>query len=230
MNIDYIEKYWVGLMDGNGSIQINNCKNKNLKYRLVIKLKKNINNITMLEQIKEIIGGKVIIYKEDILWIVDNIKTIKTIMKIFNKYPPLTTRLQCQLKFMIECYNHNNIMIYLKDRNLKYNNQINLLRKDFILPEYFNSWLSGFIEVEGHFNINKNPSFSIGKNIDLYLIESIKSLFKARNKIYIRKDNYYILEIYNKEILIKIINHFQLFPLLGDKYNSLNKFSLEINK
>jgi hypothetical protein len=95
----------------------------------------------MLKQIKEVIGGTVRISatQEDILWVVDNKNTIKRIISIFETYPPLTTRLQCQLKFMTECYNHNNILSYLKERDLKYNDQINLLKKEFILPHYYNS-------------------------------------------------------------------------------------------
>jgi len=33
---DYVHKYWVGLMDGDGSIQVNHWRYKNLQYRLVI--------------------------------------------------------------------------------------------------------------------------------------------------------------------------------------------------
>ncbi len=33
---DYISKFWVGLMDGDGSIQVNHWRKKSLQYRLVI--------------------------------------------------------------------------------------------------------------------------------------------------------------------------------------------------
>ena len=34
----YIQQFWVGLMDGDGSIQVNHWRKKDLQYRLVIKL------------------------------------------------------------------------------------------------------------------------------------------------------------------------------------------------
>ena len=48
-------------------------------------------------------------------------------------------------------------------------------------------------------------------------------LFKINN-CYL--DNLY--EIYKKETLINIINHFNYYPLLGEKANSLQKFKLKI--
>ena len=39
LNNEYIKKFWVGLIDGDGSIQVNHWKKKSLQYRLVIKLK-----------------------------------------------------------------------------------------------------------------------------------------------------------------------------------------------
>jgi heme/copper-type cytochrome/quinol oxidase subunit 1 len=38
---EYIKKFWVGLMDGDGSIQVNHWNKKYLQYRIVIKLKYN---------------------------------------------------------------------------------------------------------------------------------------------------------------------------------------------
>ena len=147
---------------------------------------------------------------------------------------------------MVECYNHNCIITYLKERDFKFNNQINLLSKQFIFPYYYNSWLSGFIEAEGCFSLrkNNNHSFSIGQKTDKYLLESIKLYFDAKNMIReikaIDRSNilkyprelldFYLLEIYRKETLFKIIDHFNKFPLLGNKNDSFIKFCLEIKK
>jgi len=44
----YIPKFWVGLMDGDGSIQVNHWRKKDLQYRLVIKLRHCSENVEML--------------------------------------------------------------------------------------------------------------------------------------------------------------------------------------
>jgi hypothetical protein len=87
--------------------------------------------------------------------------------------------------------------------------------------------LSGFIESEGCFSIrkNNNDSFSIGQNDDIYLINAIKQFFEAKNEIRNPSRKFYSIEIYRKETLQKILNHFNNYPLLGEKAESLKKFS-----
>ena len=73
----YIQKFWVGLMDGDGSIQVNHCRYKYLQFRWVIKLKYCIENLTMLNLIKKHIGGNVkIINKNFIIWVLNDRKYI----------------------------------------------------------------------------------------------------------------------------------------------------------
>ena len=50
-NNEYIKMFWVGLMDGNGNIQINHFRKKSLQYRLIIKLNYNKLNYNMLIEI-----------------------------------------------------------------------------------------------------------------------------------------------------------------------------------
>jgi hypothetical protein len=46
-------------MDGNGSIQVNNRRNKSLEYRFIIKLNNSNLNYNMLIKIAKVIGGNV---------------------------------------------------------------------------------------------------------------------------------------------------------------------------
>jgi cytochrome c oxidase subunit 1 len=53
----YVEKFWVGLIDGDGSVQVNHWRRRSLQYRLVIKLKYTEANFEMLSFISSRIGG-----------------------------------------------------------------------------------------------------------------------------------------------------------------------------
>ena len=118
----YIQKFWVGLMDGDGSIQVNHWRFKSLQYRLIIKLKYCAENLTMLNLIASNIGGNVRIIgkNEYVIWVVNDRKQILKIITIFISYPPLTSRLRAQLAFMLECFERNNVEWYLSARDKKY--------------------------------------------------------------------------------------------------------------
>ena len=223
----YIRKFWVGLMDGNGSIQVNHWRYKSLQYRLVIKLKYNIENLSMLNLIKSHIGGNVKVIEDNkfILWSINDRKQIQRIIEIFVSYPPLTSRLKAQLAFMLKCFQQNNVIWYLNARSQKYlNPNLDIIKID---TNYFNAWFSGFLEAEGCFTIKQksnNHSFSINKINDKYILEIIKNHFDIKNEIRKINNKFWFIEIYRKLTLIKIINHCINYPLLGEKILSFTKF------
>ena len=230
---EYIKIFWVGLMDGNGSIQVNHWRKKSLQYRLIIKLSNIKSNYNMLIKIAKVIGGTVRITGKggDVIWVVNNKQEVKEIIKIYESYPPLTSRKFCQLAFLKTCLLDTSVETYLLNRNIKYNKQLTIIKSNFNsnYPSYFKEWLSGFIEAEGCFSIKKsnNHSFSIGQN-DFYLINTIKQYFEATNNIRNTNSKFYSIEIYKKEILLKIITHCTNYPLLGEKLESLKKFRLKL--
>jgi len=224
---NYVLKFWVGLMDGVGNIQINHFRNKNLQYRIVIKLKYCSENLSMLNLISNYIGGKIKIIKNNkfIIWDVNNRKQIQKFLKLFIKYPPLTTRLRAQLAFMLECFEQNNVKWYLNARNKKYfKNNVEIPNID---NSYFNEWLAGFIEAKGCFSVrttNNYHSFSIGITDDKYILDKIKSQFNITNQVRKIDDRLWYIEIYRKLTLINIINHCLKYPLLGENLLSFTKF------
>ena len=191
----------------------------------------------MLIKIAKVIGGSVRITGKgkDVIWVVNRKETIKEIIQIFDTYPLLTSKKRCQLEFLKTCLLDNSVDWYLSNRNSKYINQPAILKSDpfglernsFTLPNYFKGWLSGFIEAEGCFSIrkNNNHSFSIGQNDDLYLMNAIKQFLGATNIVRNPYQNFYFLEIYKKETLKRVINHFNGYPLLGEKAESFQKFN-----
>ena len=124
----------------------------------------------MLKTITKVIGGRVRISacKEDVIWVEDDKKRIVEIIKIFEKYPPITARKYCQLEFLKTCLKHNNVETYLKERDNKYFSANYNIFQINDLPSYFPSWLSGFIEAEGCFSITAKGvlSFSIAQKYE----------------------------------------------------------------
>jgi uncharacterized protein (DUF433 family) len=231
---EYIKMFWVGLMDGDGSIQVNHWREQSLQYRLIIKLSNIPSNYNMLINIAKVVGGTVRITGKgaDVIWVVNKKEEVEEIIKIYDTYPPLTSKKICQLIFLKSCLINTSVKTYLLNRKLKYNQQLTIIKSNsyFNPPIYFKGWLSGFIEAEGCFSLRKtnNHSFSIGQNDDIYLIEAIKQYFKVTNQIRNPYGKFYSLEVYKKETLLKIINHCINYPLLGEKLKSLNKFNKKL--
>jgi cytochrome c oxidase subunit 1 len=63
LDIDYIEKFFVGLLEGDGTIttNLNSNKSNSIIIRIVISLNNNISNLRMLNIIQTTIGGRVVI-------------------------------------------------------------------------------------------------------------------------------------------------------------------------
>lgn len=184
------DPFLVGLIDGDGSIQVNHWQRKLLQFRLVIKLDDKPLNFEMLSIIAEIYGGKTNRISEKktgksfVVWTVNNKKTFKnTIIPLLQEYKPLTTRVQLQFKFLLECMDNNNMEDYFNKRSTKYSNRSIIIpsAEEFTanLPVYFDKWLAGFVEAEGCFSSRKagNFSFSIAQKFDYYLIYAIRNFY-----------------------------------------------------
>lgn len=183
---DNLGPFVMGLIDGDGSLQVNHWRKKSLQFRLIIKLSYKPLNLEMLSLIAQTYGGMVSIDKKNnyVLWVVNNKNTfIQNIIPLFEKYPPLTSRMHLQYLFFKKYFDHSNIQSYFIERSLKYENREKIIPLLTVFlartPDYFSFWLAGFIESEGSFSHRKvgNYSFSIGQNYDLYLIESIRKFY-----------------------------------------------------
>jgi len=115
-------------------------------------------------------------------WVINDRKIFfKTIIPLFDQYPPLTSRMKLQYLFFRKFFFSSQIEEYFIERNFKYKNR-ELISPLFCwptTPSYFKEWLAGFIEAEGSFSnrVKGNYSFSIGQNHDYYLIEAIRNYF-----------------------------------------------------
>lgn len=233
---DYVFKFWVGMMDGDGSIQVNHWKKQCLQYRFVIKCQMCPHNLQMFQLFKKHLGGNVRIdcKSKSVVWVCDRRTHINyLISNVFQKYPPLTSRLNAQLDFLIQCQQKKDVSWYLLNRSQKYvcyQEKKNFHKKP--LPFYFLEWSSGFIEAEGCFSLRQTQnahSFSIGQNKDHYLLQHIKHLFQIQTKIRNPKNDFWLLETYRRSVFVNMVHHFQKYPLLGAKAQSFDKFLQGLN-
>lgn len=245
-NMNFYKAFWVGLIDGDGSIQVNHWRKKNLQFRFVIKLANTEANVEMLTLLQKKLNiGNITIQKNKkfVIWVENHQQKIHKILKILKEFPPLTSRLQCQLSFFENHFQRQNVDDYLKTRHLKYQKQSQIYSAITLINiseiSYFPQWLSGFIEAEGCFTTrlpsSQNASFSIYQKGDFFLINAIRIYIGAVNNVrFVKQKNGYVLEVYRHSVFEFLINHFEKYPLLGEKkmkYENFRQFlSIKQNK
>ena len=234
---DYVKQFWVGLLEGDGSVFVKRNRNNKVYAGFEISLKYLNENEELLKLISKYIGGNIFYEKKNksiikVKWGAYAAKDVKNCLNILNKYPLLTSRKICQLEHLNKCLVQKDWDYHLKTRNKKYDLQkeiINSKNQEFIIPAYFNGWLSGFVEAEGSFRLrnNKATSFYISQNNDIYILNAIKNWFLSNHKIGINRDSryetiHYRISISGKPCISRIKEHFTLYPLLGHKRLSFN--------
>ena len=238
-NKDYIEAFWVGLLEGDGSIIVRRNKKNKVYGGFEISLKYLKYNEEMLKLISKNIGGIINYEKKNkeiikVKWLAYSKKTVENCLKILSKYPLLTSRKICQLEHFLKCIENRDWDYHLKTRDKKYDSQINLINSynnSFVIPHYFSEWLSGFVESEGCFRYLKNKaiSFYIAQNNDIYILNAIKTYFKSNHKIGINKDFrtnniQYRISFSGKPTLTLIKHHLKTYPLMGEKKLSFDSW------
>ena len=178
--------FTVGLIDGDGSLQVNHWHRRYLQFRLVVKLADIPLNNEMLCNIAEAYGGYVIRGVEKhspyVQWIVNSKTTFhQSIIPLLDLYPPLTSRLRLQHTFFRRFLLEPDLEFYFALRDKKYETRESM--DISLVPSYFREWLAGFIESKGSFSsrVAGNYNFSIGQSHDRYLIEQIKYYYGVQH-------------------------------------------------
>lgn len=236
---NYVEQFFVGLLEGDGSITVDYISDRNKRVRIFIALKNLEENRFMLDLIVKHICGRVAIERGNthVTWYATNKTDLAKVFAILAKYPLLTTKKQCQLNFAKNYIINSKIDISKAEfhnlRDNKYKNQEVMLEnyaKNFNLPTYFPAWLSGFCEAEGHFKLVKSANntikysqFAIGQTYEKHILKAILIYFNCADKkisFTLNKQNvlYYKIYLVGKDFRSLLVSHFNSYPLLGDKY------------
>jgi len=236
----YIKQFWVGLLEGDGTITVSAPGPNHVKVRFIISIKNLRENVFMLLLIQQVLGGTVKIERKAqyVTWIAIKKDLIQSLFKLLEEYPLLTTHKQCQLKFAIF------ILFYISNginRNIK--SKFLFTEKSFSTCVPFNisesgntptqitslnPWfVTGFSDGESTFGISiyKKSASKLGWDVLVYfqlglhkkdrvVLEKIKSYFKV-GKIYEQDIDVY--KVQSVKDLKGIIDHFDKYPLITQK-------------
>ena len=224
-----------GLLEGDGSIQVNQWRQRSLQFRIVIKLKMTPMNYhmcvslnTSLEKLFGMSYFNIHIRQGNVLLIQDDQTKLKKIVSCLDTFPFLTLKMQQKYHFFKYCLFHTITMSeykYLK----KHTHMVPGLKKTPI-PSLQTSWLKwwivGFVEAEGCFCIRKNKrlSFSIGQKDEYEVIKMIATFFHMPNTIQQKPLGMYVVEGSQRAMLRNIIAFFASNPLLGEKKVCFDSF------
>ncbi len=228
---EYVKMFFVGLLEGDGSIQVNHWRRTSLQFRMIIKLKYTYANFYMLQLIQKHVGGSVRVDEKngDVIWVENDRTRILEICKILDAYPLITSKKTCQYaylkRFIMLPQSPETLKLYFETRDNKFEGQSKIIESfqkvNLTALPYFDAWLSGFTEAEGCFTIreNGNHSFSISQQYDNYIFKAIKTKFRISNEIRLipKYGEFYLIEVYRLDTLLGIHQHFEKFPLLGQK-------------
>lgn len=260
LNINhYIYAFFVGLFDGDGSIQVNHWKALHLQFRLVIKLKNLPNNLIILLKLSNFLGGNIKILTGFVLWVINDSLKIIHFIKIFDKYPLITNHKRFQLAFLksiYEIYKKDKklaINLYINDRNSKYNMNLYIIyyninytsqnyytlinyplfnykdNLNLFEYKYINNWFAGFTEAEGCFVNRKNGNYSFIIAQNDKLLINFIKNYFNINNKIIINKKTYILETYKKDNLLLFISFFNKYLLQGNKLFQYNNWKKIIN-
>lgn len=221
--------FFVGLIDGDGYIQITKTSKGFITMKMVISL--HLQDISTLEYIYSVLKlGKINIYKD--------LKS-PTCKLVINKtdlqeviFPLLVHK---KIYFLTDTrVNQFNLAMYILMNDIKNYDliaDINNIPSIFEIPEnpfdytllhFFRNWIVGFTASEGSFFIkmNNDGCFQLKQRVHYNLFEAFKLIFDTERKISIR-NNYNQFGVSSKSDIQKVINFFSysgLHPLIGLKY------------
>lgn len=237
---NYLEPFFVGLFEGDGSIYLGKTKGGKWSYgRFQISLKALPENEVMLKFISHHLGGSLSYdtpkrHHPKIVWVAVSQNSTRKIFNIFEKYPLLTSRKICQLNYLKQCMANRAWSYHCETRDHRYDQQRQIVEhfnQNFVRPKYFGPWLSGFIEAEGSFRSTHGLSVYVGQNDDWYILNAIKGYFQSHHKLNLHKDCrknasklHYRLSMSGKPTIENIIKHFENNLLLGYKKVSYDLF------
>jgi hypothetical protein len=221
--------FLVGLIDGDGYIQITKTKKGFISIKLVIGLE--LKDLSILEYIHSVLKlGKITIYRDlrnpncKLIINKTDLQEVFFPLLIHHNIFFLTNTRRDQFDLAIHIFK-NNLKFFDKIPNIKDISSIFNLpntASDYINLEFFRNWVVGFTNAEGSFFIKANNEgcFQLKQRIHVQLFEAFKVLFETNPNSGIEKDRFAQFSVSSKKDIQKVIDFFSfsgLHPLIGLK-------------
>lgn len=237
-NVNYTEamkQFFVGLIDGDGSIQVNHWRETILQFRIIIKLKYTGGNHPMLKQLSKVLNiGQIYIQKKYVLLQIDHKTEIDVVLGILTDYPLVTTNAYTRYLFLRFCFLNR---ISLKEYQFMKHFLEPVFRKltplELTNLSYFDNWFVGFTTAQGCFCIRSNGShsFGISQASDHYILEGVSTKFSLPNQVRLiavkNGKPIYLIGTHNRNSLARVIDFFSrndIISLGGEKLFQFHKF------
>ena len=221
--------FLVGLIDGDGYIQITKTTKGFITIKLVIGL--GLNDLSTLEHIHSVLNlGKITTYpdiKNPHCKLIINKTDLQEVvfpLLIHHNIFFLTNTRRDQFDLAIHIFK-NNLKVYKDIPNI---NNISSIFKlpdtasDYLNLKFFRNWVVGFTNAEGSFLIkaNNDGCFQLKQRTHVQLFEAFKLLFNTNRNIGIEKNIFIQFSVSSKKDIQKVIDFFSfsgLYPLIGYK-------------
>lgn len=209
--------FLVGLIDGDGYIQVTRTTKGFITIKLVIGL--HLDDISTLEYINSVLKlGKISInrdHKSPNCKLIINKTDLQEVLfplllhyKIF--FLTETRRSQFDLAMYIL---KNDTKVYDEISNIKKissNFELPKTATDYINLPFFNNWIVGFTVAEGSFfiKVNNDGCFQLKQRIHVILFEAFKLIFNSNRKIETENNMYNQFSVSSKKDIQTVINFF----------------------
>lgn len=223
-----LTEFFLGLLEGDGSIQVNHWKKRSLQYRFVIKLAYTDANYAMCAKLRDELGiTNVHVRRNFVIMVEDHMEKIPAMIRLIDKHGLLLTHSRKRYAFFKYCF--QNKLTYseyahiktLGDDWLGFDNIKDMTSSEIMLAPHWRNWLCGFTEAGGCFSTRKNlnHSFSIAQKNGYEIMHAVKTFFNASNKIR-QTSSVHCIEIYAMVVLTPMVEFYgskDVVGLLGKK-------------